>query len=95
MKPNPKCHTCGKPPAPHLYATCLECDRKTHERVAQILIKSRGGKRPNAGRKPTGPTRAKISLTVSHEAAENIRRAAKRDGSSVSSIADKLFLLDL
>jgi hypothetical protein len=55
----------------------------------------RGGARPNAGRKPTGPTRAKISLTVSHEAAENIRRAAKRDGSSVSSIADKLFLLDL
>ena len=55
----------------------------------------RGGSRPNAGRKPTGPTRAKISVTVSQEAAANIRRAAKREGASVSSIADKLFRLDL
>ena len=95
MKNNPPCHTCGKPPALHLYATCLECDRKTHERVAQILLKSRGGARKGAGRKPTGPTRAKMSVTVSHEAAANIRRAAKREGASVSSIADKLFMGEL
>jgi hypothetical protein len=56
---------------------------------------TRGGSRKGAGRKPTGPTRAKLSVTVSQEAAANIRRAAKRDGSSVSSIADKLFRLDL
>ena len=59
------------------------------------LKPTRGGARKGAGRKPTGPTRAKISVTVSQEAAANIRRAAKRDGTSVSSIADKLFLLDL
>jgi len=56
---------------------------------------TRGGAREGAGRKPTGPTRAKLSVTVSQKAAANIRRAAKRDGSSVSSIADKLFRLDL
>ena len=59
------------------------------------LKPTRGGARQGAGRNPTGPTRAKISVTVSQEAAANIRRAAKRDGTSVSSIADKLFLLDL
>lgn len=57
--------------------------------------RKRGGSRPNAGRKPTGPTRAKLSVTVSHEAAANIRRAAKREGASVSSIADKLFMGEL
>ena len=56
---------------------------------------TRGGARPNAGRKPTGPTRCKLSVTISPAAAANIRTAAKRDGVSVSSIADKLFLLDL
>ena len=56
---------------------------------------TRGGAREGAGRKPTGATRAKISVTVSHEAAANIRRAAKRDGESVSAIADRLFMGDL
>lgn len=36
---NPPCHKCGQPSAPHIYATCLECDRETQGRVAQILLK--------------------------------------------------------
>lgn len=57
--------------------------------------KTQGGARKGAGRKPTGPTRAKLSVTISPAAAANIRAAAKRDGTTVSGIADKLFLLDL
>lgn len=53
--------------------------------------KKRGGSRPNAGRKPTGPTRRKISVTISPEADENIRAVAKRGKTTVSALADAMF----
>ena len=52
----------------------------------------RGGKREGAGRKATGVTRVKLSVTVSMDAGENIRRVAELRGATVSAIADELFL---
>ena len=52
----------------------------------------RGGKREGSGRKATGVTRVKLSVTVSIDAGENIRRVAELRGTTVSAIADELFL---
>lgn len=47
-----------------------------------------GGKRAGAGKKPTGPTRVKISLTLSPEADTKAREVARKRGISVSALVD-------
>lgn len=54
-------------------------------------IKLRGGARAGSGRKATGSTRRKITVTVSHEADDKIRAEARRGSLTVSEIADGLF----
>ena len=46
----------------------------------------RGGKRENAGRKPTGqnPKRVSLHLSVQPEQAELIKKAAEKKGETVS-----------